>query len=197
MEILGKLFGSEAKVKIIRLFLLGRDTIFDTATIASRINEDTTKTRRELANLEKTALIKRKARKHNGKNVVGFVLNNNFSYLAPLHNLLINSAPLQPKEIIRKVSSLGTIKLIIVSGVFIQDSDSRADILIVGDNIKKGQLSNVIRNLEAEVGKELRYVHFATADFLYRLNMYDKLIRDILDYPHVKLVNKLAILDTV
>jgi hypothetical protein len=38
--------------------------------------------------------------------------------------------------------------------------------------------------MEAEIGGELSYAVFETKEFLYRLNMYDKLVRDILDYPH-------------
>jgi hypothetical protein len=41
-----------------------------------------------------------------------------------------------------------------------------------------------MRRLEAEIGAELVYAVFDTKEFIYRLNMYDKLVRDILDYPH-------------
>ena len=195
METLSKLFGSEAKVKIIRLFLFAPETVFDIPTISERVKEDSTKVRREMSGLEKIGFVKRRV-KVNGKGTgaKGFILNSGFGYLTALQTFLINSKPLLPKEIVRKFSSLGTIKLIVVAGIFIQNPDSRVDVLIVGDNVKKGQLESVIKNMEAEIGKELRYAYFGTADFLYRLNMYDKLIRDILDYPHEKLVNKLALL---
>ena len=84
-------------------------------------------------------------------------------------------------------------KLIIVAGVFIQEKESRADILIVGDNVKRTSLENTIKTLESEIGKELRYAYFTTDDFRYRLNMYDKLTRDILDYPHKTVLDKLGI----
>jgi len=58
------------------------------------------------------------------------------------------------------------------------------DLLIVGDKMKKGKIEEGVRRLEAEVGTELIYAVFETADFLYRLKMYDKLVRDILDFPH-------------
>jgi len=32
---------------------------------------------------------------------------------------------------------------------------------------------------------------FETEDFVYRLNIYDRLVRDILDYDHIVVVNKL------
>jgi hypothetical protein len=114
--------------------------------------------------------------------------------LVPLQNFLINVEPLKPAEIIRRLGKLGPMKLIITSGVFIQDKESRVDLLVVGDHIKKASLENVIKTLEAEIGKELRYAYFTTEDFKYRLSMFDKLIRDILDYPHRKILNKIGLL---
>ena len=43
--------------------------------------------------------------------------------------------------------------------------------------------------LEAEIGKELAYAVFDTPDFLYRANMYDKLVRDVIDFPHEKVLD--------
>jgi hypothetical protein len=68
--------------------------------------------------------------------------------------------------------------------VFIKNHDSRVDLLIVGNKMKKSKIEEGIRRIEAEIGTELTYAIFDTKEFLYRLNMYDKLIRDILDYPH-------------
>ena len=50
--------------------------------------------------------------------------------------------------------------------------------------MKRGRIEGGIRKLEAEIGMELAYTVFDTKEFIYRLNMYDKLVRDILDYPH-------------
>ena len=83
--------------------------------------------------------------------------------------------------------------MVIVAGVFIQNPDSRVDLLIVGDNLKRGSIDRIVKTMEAEIGKELTFASFETADFHYRLGMYDKLIRDILDYPHQKLLDKLNI----
>lgn len=191
MEQLGKLFGSEAKVKIMRLFLFNPDTVFDAGEIAERAKVEPPKARREMSNLEKMGLVKRRAstKKKGGH---GFMLDTQFSYLIQLQNFLINIEPLQPKEIIRKVGKAGNIKLIIIAGIFIQEAESRADLLIVGDGVKKANLENVIKTLEAEIGKELRYAYFTTEDFKYRISMFDKLIRDILDYPHRKILNKVG-----
>ncbi len=192
MEELSKLFGSEAKVKIMRLFLFNPETVFDTGEISERAKVEPPKVRREMSNLEKMGLVKRRSstKKRGGH---GFVLETQFPYLLQLQNFLINIEPLQPKEIIRKVSRIGNIKLIIIAGVFLQEAESRADLLVVGDAVKKGNLDGLIKTLESEIGKELRYVYFTTDDFKYRISMFDKLIRDILDYPHKKILNKIGL----
>lgn len=188
METLSKLFGSETKVKIMRLFLFNPDAVFETAAIAERANAEISRVRRELSNLEKMKLIKRKAAR--GKK--GFALDPQFIYLSPLQNFLINLEPLQPKDLVRKLSRLGSVKLILIAGVFIQEPESRLDLLVVGDNIKKASFDHAVKLLEAEIGKELRYALFTTDDFRYRLSMFDKLTRDILDYPHKKVLNRLG-----
>ena len=192
METLSKLFGSETKVKIMRLFLFNTERVFEVKDIALRVKATKTKVRREINTLEKIGLIKRRTSVKKKAN--GFILDSKFAYLFPLQNFLINTEPLHAGEIIKRVSKLGSIKLIITSGVFIQEPESRTDILIVGDNVKKVALENTIKTLESEIGKELKYAYFTTEDFKYRLSMFDKLTRDILDYPHRKVLNRLGII---
>ncbi len=191
METLSKLFGSEAKVKIMRLFLFNPETVFNTTDIADRVKVDIGHVRKEVSGLEKIDLIRQRASGRTGKK--GFMLNSQFDYLVPLQNFLINTEPLNTKEITKRICKLGAIKLILVAGVFIQEPESRVDMLIVGDHIKKAPLENTIKILESEIGKELKYAYFTTEDFNYRNSMCDKLTRDILDYPHRKVLNKLGI----
>ena len=222
METLGKIFGSEVKVKLMRLFLFNPEHNFSPKDIIQRVKENPSKVRRELGNLDKMGLLKRKlhTEKANNKQIkkpikkpnkkskqskqskhkkidrhtFTYSLDNQFAYLAELQNFLVNVEPLHPKELIRRLGRLGTMKLVLTSGVFIQDPESRVDILIVGDGVKKTSLENTIKILESEVGKELKYAYFTTEDFKYRLSMYDKLTRDILDYPHKKVLNRLGVL---
>jgi len=191
METLSKLFGSENKVKIMRLFLFNPDHVFDIPDIARRAKTTTAHVRKEMGTFEKIGLVKRRAMLKKKSHGHGFTLDPNFAYMTPLANFLINIEPLNPKEIIKKIGKLGSIKLIIIAGVFIQEPESRVDMLIVGDNVKRVALENTIKTMEAEIGKELKFAYFTTEDFKYRLSMFDKLTRDILDYPHRKVLNRL------
>jgi hypothetical protein len=193
METLSKLFGSEEKVKMMRLFLFNPETVFDATEIADRVKADISRVRKEIAGLQKIGLIKQRAFRNGHGNKKGFMLDSAFSYLTHLQNFLINVEPLNAKEIIKRIGRLGLIKLILVAGVFIQNPESRVDILIVGDHVKKVNLERCIKILESEIGKELKYAYFTTDDFNYRNGMCDKLTRDILDYPHKKVLNRLGI----
>ena len=193
MEILSKLFGSEAKVKIMRLFLFNPDHAFGMSEVSDRVKVSINQVRKEVNLLEKAGLVKTRLLNHTSQKK-GYILDSHFSYLVPLQNFLINSEPLQPREIAGRITKLGSIKLILVAGVFIQELESRVDMLIVGDHVKKAALDNVIKVLESEIGKELRYAYFTNDDFQYRLSMCDKLTRDILDYPHKKILNKLGVI---
>lgn len=193
METLSKIFGSETKVKIMRLFLFNSDKVFGVSEIVDRVKSNHSKVRRELSTLEKIDFVKRRV-SQKSRGGYGFAMNTQFPYLIPLQNFLVNTEPLQPTEITKKITKIGSIKLLVVAGVFIQDPESRVDMLIVGDNIKRSNLENTMKTLESEIGKELKYAYFTTEDFKYRLSMFDKLTRDILDYPHKKVLNKLGVI---
>ncbi len=213
MEIISKLFGSAAKVKIMRLFLFNPGVSYGLDEITSRAKVKGREARAELDALLKIGLVKKrdyvkeavkmktigKGRKKRKKKVIkkirvtGWMLQEAFPYMVALKNLLVNVTLPGHEEIARRFGGVGRIKMLVVSGLFIQDWDSRVDLLVVGDAIKPGQLENTIKNLEAEIGKELRYSAFETPDFYYRLGIFDKLIRDILDFPHVKIIDKLGI----
>ncbi len=205
MKTLSKLFSGESRVKVMRLFLFNPETSFSLEQIIAKSKLTPKEAKEEIDLLSKSEMIKSKKliqiveEKKKGKvkqvkkKVDFWQLDPNFEYLLPLQNLLINMRPLRKEEILKRLSSVGKLKMVIVSGVFIQNSESRVDILVVGDNLKRSTLDRIVKNMEAEIGKELNFASFETADFHYRLGMYDKLIRDILDYPHQKLLDKLGL----
>ncbi len=200
LDILGKLLGSPARVKIMRLFLLNGENGFENKDIVRRSKVSTGSARRETAHLASIGFIKKKSfykeagedksgKKKKAKKVHGWFMDDTFPYLRQMSDLLIDSEFLHKNDLISRFKRIGKIKLLYVSGIFIKAEQSRVDILIVGDRIKKTSFETIIKSLEAEIGKELSYALFDTDDFVYRVNMYDKLVRDILDYPHEKLIN--------
>lgn len=176
MEILGKILGNGARIKIMRLFLLNKGKGFKSKDIIKRSRVNPEIVRRELRLLASINFIKR--------HVVDWFFNPLFKYAEEFEDLLVRSDSLNKQTILDNFKKVGQVKLIIVSGVFIKNDDSRVDLLIVGDKMRRNKIEKGIRKLEAEIGAELVYAIFDTKEFIYRLNMYDKLVRDILDYSH-------------
>jgi hypothetical protein len=209
MELLGKIFGSPQRVKIMRLFLFNMDQGFDLEDVSKRSKVSRPYARKELHMLERISFLKKRTfvkeivRIRKGRDPLitkkktnGWIIDAQFSLLRELRALLIGSELLNVRELPERFSKAGRMKLFVVSGIFINEHErSVLDILIVGDKLKKHIIDSNINALEAEIGKELRYAVFDTEEFLYRLKMYDKLIRDVFDYPHTTVIKKIDRVD--
>lgn len=183
-----------------RLFLMNPETGFETKEVSLRAQIKDSSARTELNVLKDSGMVKKKnfvkdveVKTKKGitstkRKVEGWVLDSEFKYLEPLHSLLIGSERTNREELIRRLKAAGKIKLLVIAGVFIKNPESRADMMIVGDNLKMKTLSNVIKNLESEIGKELQYAVFSVDEFKYRSNMYDKLVCDIFEFEHEELI---------
>ena len=195
MEILGQLFGNDTKVKLMRLFLFNHDVPYPLIDIIKKSKSGKKDVKRVLSLLIDVGIVKKRSviRPPRKVHEMGYCLNQRFPYLQALKNLLIMVSLHADEALVRKFQSVGKIKLFVASGLFIQEWGTRVDLLIVGDDLNLNRLETVIQSIEAEVGKEIAYSAFETDDFEYRYGMHDRLIRDILDFPHTTLVDKLGI----
>jgi len=159
MEILGKILGNDARVKVMRLFLLNRSKSFKTKDIVKRSRVSQESLRRELRLLLSVGFIRKRG--------VEYCYESSFKYGTEFDGLLVGSDILDRQEVMDNFKKAG-----------------RVDLILVGDKMKKAKIEEGIRRLEAEIGVELSYAVFETKEFLYRISMYDKLVRDILDFPH-------------
>lgn len=201
METLGKLFGGVAKVKIMRLFLFHVGMAFDMEDVARRSAVSQDEVRRDVRLFEQAGFLRKKAfvKEEDIGGVMrrtrcnGWELDDTFPYLADLRALLVHSVFFTDNQITKKLARAGTLKFVAIAGVFIQNQESRVDLFIVGDKLKEKVIENVVRSLEAEIGKELRYAILETDDFRYRLGVFDKLVRDVLDYPHRTILDRVGV----
>jgi hypothetical protein len=160
-----------------RLFLSSKDNGFKNKDIVKRSRVSSAIVRGELKLLSSVGFIKKRGE--------SYYFNHSFKYANEFESLLVIGSDTMDKDsILSNFKKAGRLKLLLISGVFIKNKDSRVDLLIVGDKMKKSKIEEGVRKLEAEIGSELVYALFDTKEFFYRLNMYDKLVRDILDFPH-------------
>ncbi len=186
-EVLENLFGSKEKTRILRFFLQNPEREYGFVEVMKRNMLNKLKGKKELENLRKIKFITE--RKKKGKNF--FVLNQDFIFYPELKNLVAKDNIYPKSRNLDKIKHIGNIKLAVVSGAFINYAKSKADMILVGDDISRTKLKSLMGALEAELGKEIDFVLMNGEEFKYRLNMLDKFILEFLEGPHEEIVNKI------
>lgn len=204
MELLARLLGGTERVKIMRYFLHHGDTIVSAPAVAEKTKSKRALVRRELNALTSIGFIEKKKGRTvvttgtgkkattRVKEVIGFKLNETFPHNQALKDLLFDFEVLDKRELASRFKVVGRIKLFVVAGVFIGNEESRIDILMVGEAIKRPKAEKLFEALSAELGRDVVYSLMDMEEYEYRFKMYDKFVRDILDMPHEKVIDKIT-----
>lgn len=188
MDALARLFGSAPRVKLIRLFLAERTAPLSAAEAAARTKVSSASARKEIAVLLSAGLIKRKAGTE-----ARYHVNPRFEYLAALESFIRATTAVHPERLLGALRRAGSLRLVLLSGLFTGAAEAPVDLIVVGEGLAEGMLARAVREAEAELGKEIRYAVFTTEEFRYRMGIYDRLIRDVLDYPHRLLLDRIGL----
>lgn len=191
MDPLAKLFGSSALLKLLRLFLFNDDESFTLAEAAQRTKTPKATARSEVNLLISAGVVKKRA----GKGGAVYLANPKFPHYAALQNFLRATGAISDADLLAALKRAGALRLVILSGMFTGTADTKLDLLVVGDRLDERALETSVHKLEAELGRELRYAAFSTEEFRYRVGVYDRLIRDALDFPHKVLLDKIGLDD--
>jgi DNA-binding Lrp family transcriptional regulator len=197
------LFGSTARVKLLRFFLFNpsKEFTFDDLSRRAKLVRRTART--EMNSLEKAGVIKQKTvyleveGKDKKMKAIGYTLNKDFPELQALQTFLFETAPIDGKNLLKHLRQAGVLDFVGVSGVFVRDFEQRLDVLLSMKKFDQAKVEKAIRSLEAEVGIEIRFAAMSSEDLMYRVGMYDKLTRDFFDYNHQVLVDKIGVKDEV
>lgn len=188
MDPLSRLFGSFARLKLLRLFLFNEDRSFLILDIAFRTKTAKDLVRKELAVLVACDIV----RKKKGKGGVVYTVNRKFAHYEALQAFLRATTNLGDSDIIDTLKRAGALRLVALSGLFTGAIETKIDLLIVGDKLDDRILETAVHTLEAELGRELSYAAFTTEDFRYRVGVYDRLVRDVFDYPVRTILDKIG-----
>jgi DNA-binding Lrp family transcriptional regulator len=219
---LGKLFGSENKVKLLRYFLANQESQISFSDLMKKVKIAKSDLKKELKNLVNVNFIneitildeievpvkqKKVAKRSKGRNAEpvglqkiilkqtkedGFEFNKGYNFAQSLANLLLDFRFIDRDELLEDFKRYGKIKLLVLGGVFFRDEEGKLDLLIVGDALDKEKIDGFIKKLEADFGTELRYAVFESEEFRYRVNMFDRLLKDFWKRPHEKIIEKIA-----
>lgn len=195
------LFGSTARVKLLRFFLFNpsKEFTFDDMSRRARLVRRTART--EIGALEKAGVITRRTLyidqpgKSKKLKALGYGLNKKFPELQALQTFLFETAPIDGKNLISHLRKAGTLDFVAIAGVFVHEFEQQLDVLIAMKKIPQAKVETAIRSLESEIGIEIRYAAMNSEDLLYRVGMNDRLTRDVFDYKHQILVDRIGVRD--
>lgn len=189
MDPLSRLFGSSARLKLLRLFLFNDDMSFTVPDIAFRTKTSVDSVRKELRTLVAAGAVK----KRSGKQGVQYSASPRFPHYEALQTFVRSTTTVDDAGMVNTLKRSGGVRLVVLSGLFTGVPETKVDMLVVGDKLDDKTLDASVRTLEAELGRELRFASFTTEDFRYRLGVYDRLLRDIFDFPHRVLLDRIGI----
>jgi len=195
------LFGSQARVKLLRFFLFNpsKEFSFDDISRRARLVRRTART--EISALEKAGVIVKRTMyapidgKTKKMKVQGYILNKNFPELQALQTFLFETVPIDGKNVLSHLRKAGTVEFLVVAGVFVREFEHQIDALITMKKVSQAKIEAAVRSLEAEIGMEIRCAIMTSDDLVYRVGMNDKLTRDLFDYKHTILVDKIGVRD--
>ncbi|MFM2339605.1 MAG: hypothetical protein RLZZ360_241 [Candidatus Parcubacteria bacterium] len=195
------LFGSTARVKLLRFFLFNpsREFTFDDISRRARLPRRTART--ELTALEKAGVIVKRNMyvaidgKTKKMKVLGYTLNKDFGELSALQTFLFETAPIDGKNLLSHLRKAGTLDFVAIAGVFVREFEQQLDVLVAMKKVSEAKVESAIRAFEAEVGMEIRFALMTSDNLLYRVGMNDRLTRDFFDYQHQILIDKIGVRD--
>ncbi len=188
-----QLFGSKTRVKLLHLFYENPNRSFYVREITRKIDEQINSVRRELANLLNVGIIT----SDSSNNKVYYEVNQKYGYFMPLQEIFGGKKPRKPVKVRKTADApaqvsevaeveeptdlklLGNVEIACLTGQFTRDEISGVDVLIVG-NVNKNALQKYVTDLEEQEGKELRYTVFSLEEFMYRQQIKDRFISNIL-----------------
>lgn len=185
-------------MKLLRLFYSSPNRSFYVREITRKIDEQINSVRRELANLLSIGIISSET----NNNRLYYEVNQKYEYYKSLSDIfgeIQEATEEQPATILeeedKSLKALGHVELALYTGQFTRDEGSGIDFLVVGD-INPTQLQNFVIELETKEGKEIRYTVMPVGEFIYRRQINDKFLTNVLESKKQILVDKQYLITT-
>lgn len=118
-----------------------------------------------------------------------FILNLRHPQVTALRDRCLAEQGAWPDELFASLKKLGQLTGIYLSGLFVGRPELPVDLLLVG-KVSSTKLNQFLEIAQKLIGSELNYSVMSQEEFDIRRHTFDRFIKDIFDYPHVIVVEK-------
>jgi hypothetical protein len=177
------LFGSETRVKVISAFLLNPEKSYSVRVLARETSIPSATLRKEILSLKNFGLLKLEGKDN-------WLIDKNFIIFPELRALIAKAQLLSSQKFIEGLSRISQPKLLALTGFFTGDEMVKTDILVVG-KIKRRPFLKLLHDLEKDLGQEINYTIIEETEFVYRREVMDIFLYNILHGKTIFLINEL------
>lgn len=184
---LEQLFGSATRVKLLRLFYSNPDRSYFVRELTRKLDQRINSVRQELQNLEEIGIVE----ENDQDRKKYFALKRDFPLFHELKALMVKSQILLERDFARAVSQLGTIKYMVLSGMFVGRPDLPTDLLIVG-TVDRTKMKLLLQKFQKYFDQDIRYTIFTLKEYDYRQQVTDRFLFNVIENKHIAIIDRLA-----
>ncbi len=176
---------SKVRVKLIETFLQEPEEMFYIRELTRKIDEEINAVRRELLNMKEAGMVREEKR----GNRLYYTFNRNYLFHKDLLSMVAKVTGLG-SALYKTAPKLGHLKFAMISGRFARKMPrvkDTVDLLLVGDIIMP-QLTELIKEQEAKLSREINYTVMTEAELAYRKTHNDPFIDRILQGSRVMII---------
>ena len=185
------LFGSDARVKILNIFLTKPEGQYYLRQLARDLDLQVNSVRRELLNLEQIGLIIPLVAETKNKEKKYYIVSRDFFLFPEIKSLFVKAQVISTKEFADNVQKLCTPKLLVLTGFFTGDSESKTDLLIVG-RISKDKFLKLVKDFEESISREINYTIMDEKEYFYRQAIFDVFLHKIMTGQKLVIIDNLT-----
>jgi len=120
-----------------------------------------------------------------------FMVSEKHKLLPDIRKSLQKSQRRYEDELFAAVKKLGKVQAAFLSGIFTGHAELPVDILIVG-KINLNKLSRFLEGCKKMMGRDINYSIMTPEEFRLRRDTFDRFIKDVFDYSHITVVDKIS-----
>ena len=176
---------SKVRVKLLEVFLTNPTEMSYIRELTRKVGEEINAVRRELLHLQGAGMVKSEAR----GNRIYYTFNKNYGFHKELVSMVGKTTGLG-LAISKSAPKLGKLKFAMLSGRFVRQMprvNGAVDLLLIGDLIMP-QLTELVKEQEAKLSREINYTVMTEAELSYRKTHSDPFIARILSLSRVMVI---------
>lgn len=120
-----------------------------------------------------------------------YIINQRHKLLPEIRASLVKNQNPYEDELFVAIAKLGEVKAAFLSGALTGNPELPVDLLIVG-KVNLPKLDAFLKQCKTVLGFDINYSVMTPDEFQLRRDTFDRFIKDIFDYPHLVVVDKLT-----